>query len=133
MQHATHTITPFDQGRFDFAQDALAGRPGEALGLLDGGTLAAFPPMPWPQYVEGYAWQARMLWGDAWEEQCHAIAEISGAIGELCDVCGEPADGPGDAERVMCDCGVIVCSCCCVSRDGESYCPACGDKAEESR
>ena len=39
-----------------------------------------------------------------------------------CEECGGPADGPGDSERVQCDCGTTVCSACCVAYEGESYC-----------
>lgn len=42
-----------------------------------------------------------------------------------CEQCGSPADGPGDAERVQCDCSTTVCSACCIAVDGESYCPTC--------
>lgn len=43
----------------------------------------------------------------------------------VCDECGGDADGPGDAHRVNCDCGDVVCSACCVAHGGESYCPTC--------
>ena len=44
-----------------------------------------------------------------------------------CDVCGGAADGPGDAHRVHCDCGDVVCSACCQPHGGESYCPTCAE------
>lgn len=48
-----------------------------------------------------------------------------GSMAGACDECSGPADGPGDAECVNCDCGAVVCSACCESHDGESYCPTC--------
>lgn len=46
-------------------------------------------------------------------------------MSDTCGICGGPSDGPGDAERVNCDCGLVVCSGCCETWDGESYCPTC--------
>lgn len=46
----------------------------------------------------------------------------------VCDECGGDADGPGDAHRVHCDCGDVVCSRCCQSYGGESYCRCCAER-----
>lgn len=51
----------------------------------------------------------------------------------MCDDCDEPADGPGDAERVNCDCGSVVCSSCCEAFAGESYCRDCAIVYERGR
>lgn len=46
-------------------------------------------------------------------------------ISPVCEDCGEPANGPGDADCVNCDCGAVVCSACCEAFNGESYCRDC--------
>lgn len=56
---------------------------------------------------------------------CFIAAKFDVEDSRACDVCDAPADGPGDAQRVNCDCGTVVCSACCEARDGESYCPTC--------
>ena len=54
------------------------------------------------------------------------LALASDAV-DVCDECGRASAGPGDAHRVSCDCGAVVCSACCRSHGGESYCPECAD------
>lgn len=43
---------------------------------------------------------------------------------DKCEECGGPADLDG-TDRVQCDCGTTVCSACCLSHEGESYCEVC--------
>lgn len=55
------------------------------------------------------------------------IAKIQGKYPGVCEECGGPADFE-DSDRVQCDCGTTVCSCCCIAVGGESYCPDCASE-----